>query len=301
MPETKILVIDDDSTVSAAVEERLEGTVVDRVLKADLPGEGIRIAVRERPDAILLDINMPQMDGFKVCRHLKKMPATRGIPILFLTIDRNITHLAKALDCGGADYIRKPFHAAELEARVKAALRTKRLLDLLLEQARIDALTGLKNRAAMDDALRAATAAHERTGQPLALLMIDLDNFKAINDTYGHGVGDAVLSKIGGCLVDRCRPYDHACRFGGDEFSVILGNTEGADARLAAERILSGVIEIEVQAAEAAVVVRSSAGLVSSAEMPSNFEPSDMLKAADQALYRAKHQGRGRLVVTDPI
>ena len=301
MPQTKILVIDDDRTISAAVKDRLEGVVVDRVLKADLPGEGIRLALSEKPDAILLDINMPQMDGFKVCRHLKKNAATREIPILFLTIDQNVTHLAKALDCGGADYIRKPFNAAELEARVKAALRTKRMLDLLLEQARIDALTGLKNRAAMDDALVAATAAYVRAGQPFALLMIDLDHFKEINDTYGHGAGDAVLSKIGTSLSDRCRPYDSACRFGGDEFGVILGHTEGANARQAAERIMSGVIEVEVQAAEAVVVVKSSAGLASSAEMPDSFEPADLLKVADEALYRAKREGRGRLVVADPV
>jgi diguanylate cyclase (GGDEF)-like protein len=184
---------------------------------------------------------------------------------------------------------------------VKAALRTKRMLDLLLEQARIDALTGLKNRAAMDDALVAATAAYVRAGQPFALLMIDLDHFKEINDTYGHGAGDAVLSKIGTSLSDRCRPYDSACRFGGDEFGVILGHTEGANARQAAERIMSGVIEVEVQAAEAVVVVKSSAGLASSAEMPDSFEPADLLKVADEALYRAKREGRGRLVVADPV
>ena len=123
MPETKILVIDDDASVRAAVQNRLEGAVVDRVLKADLPGEGIRMALREQPDAILLDINMPQMDGFKVCRHLKENSATRDIPILFLTVDANVTHLAKALDCGGSDYIRKPFRADELLARVRAVFR----------------------------------------------------------------------------------------------------------------------------------------------------------------------------------
>ena len=213
-----------------------------------------------------------------------------------MTIDQNVDHLAKALDCGGSDYILKPFNAIELDARVRVALRTKRMFDMLREQARIDALTGLSNRVAMDDALLAAISAHQRNGQSLAFLMIDLDHFKDINDTYGHGIGDSVLRKIGATIRSQCRPYDVACRFGGDEFCVILGHTEGSDAEQVAARILNGIREVEVRAGGAPVTVSSSAGLVSAAEMQSDFEPADLLKAADEALYRAKHQGRSRLV-----
>ena len=296
MSDTTILVIDDDVSIHNAVEELLDG-VVDWVLKAQLPGDGVRIAIQQKPDVILLDVNMPQMDGFKVCHLIKENESTRDIPILFLTIDENVDHLAKALDCGGSDYILKPFNAIELDARVRVALRTKRMFDMLREQARIDALTGLSNRVAMDDALLAAISAHQRTGQSLAFLMIDLDHFKDINDTYGHGIGDSVLRKIGATIRSQCRPYDVACRFGGDEFCVILGHTEGSDAEQAASRILNGIREVEVRAGGAPVTVSSSAGLVSAAEMQSDFEPSDLLKAADEALYRAKHQGRSRLVI----
>jgi diguanylate cyclase (GGDEF)-like protein len=296
MSDTTLLVIDDDKSIHTAVEEMLEG-VVDWVLKAELPGDGVRIAIKQRPDVILLDVNMPQMDGFKVCHLIKENESTKDIPILFLTIDENVDHLAKALDCGGSDYILKPFNAVELDARVRVALRTKRMIEMLREQARVDALTGLKNRTAMDDALAAAISAHARMGQPLTFLMIDLDHFKEINDTYGHGVGDSVLRKIGATLRSQCRPYDVACRFGGDEFCVILGHTEGSDAEQVAARILSGISEVEVCAGGKSVTVGSSAGLVSAAEMPPDFEAADLLKAADEALYRAKHEGRSRLIV----
>jgi two-component system cell cycle response regulator len=296
MADTTILVIDDDQTIHGAVEELLDG-VVDWVLKAEHPGDGLRIAIQQKPDVILLDVNMPQMDGFKVCHLIKENESTKDIPIIFLTVDENVDHLAKALDCGGSDYILKPFNAIELDARVRVALRTKRMFDMLREQARIDALTGLKNRAAMDDALIAAISAHERTGQPLAFLMIDLDHFKEINDTCGHGIGDAVLRKIGSAVRSQCRPYDVACRFGGDEFCVILGHTEGADAEQVAARILNRINEVSVRAGGTQVKVSGSAGLVSAAEMPPDFEASDLLKAADEALYRAKNDGRSRLMV----
>jgi diguanylate cyclase (GGDEF)-like protein len=296
MGDTSILVIDDDQAIHDAIRDTLD-RIADRTLHAHLPGEGIRIANHEKPDVILLDINMPEMDGYKVCRHLKENAATRDIPVLFLTVDAEVKHLAKALDCGGSDYIRKPFNPVELEARVRVALRTKRTFDLLKEQARFDALTGLHNRAALDDALAAAASAHERTGQPLGLLMVDLDDFKEINDRYGHGVGDGVLREIGASIRAQCRPYDVACRFGGDEFTVILGQTEGRDARQVADRILSGIGAATVRAGREWVRTTGSAGLVSTAEMPGDFTSTQLLNAADAALYAAKRSGRGKLVV----
>jgi len=296
MSETSILVIDDDSSIHTIVKKRLK-KVVDRVSCAGRPAAGIRDAILERPNVILLDINMPEMDGFKVCRHLKENAATRDIPILFLTVDGNVDHIAKALDCGGSDYILKPFNEVELEARVRAALRTSRMFELLREQARIDALTGLSNRAAMDDALSAAIASHNRNGQHVALLMIDLDHFKQVNDTHGHGVGDDVLRDVGATLRERCRPYDVACRFGGDEFAIILSHIDGPTARQAAARILTGVSEVAIRVDNRVLRVSSSAGLASTSEMGGCSDAEILLGAADHALYRAKKEGRRRMVV----
>jgi diguanylate cyclase (GGDEF)-like protein len=294
-----ILVIDDDASIHTAVERRLEG-VVDQVLKAISPTMGLRIAIQDKPDVILLDVNMPQIDGFKVCRHLQENPVTHDIPILFLTADQNPGNLAKALDAGASDYISKPFNAIELEARVRVALRTKQMIDLLRERARIDAVTGLNNRAAMDDALVAATSAFRRTGHPFTLLMIDLDHFKKINDTYGHGVGDDVIRRVGASIRAGCRPYDIACRFGGDEFGVILAQSDTTCAEQVSKRILSGINKIKIRAGGDEIRVAGSAGLASATQMPDGFEAADLLKAADEALYRAKSEGRNRLVVTTP-
>jgi len=299
MSDITILVIDDDASIHRAVERRLDG-IVDRVLKADTPTAGIRIATQDQPDAILLDVNMPQIDGFKVCRHLQENPTTREIPIVFLTADKNPDNLAKALDAGASDYISKPFNGVELEARVRVVLRTKQMIDLLRKRARIDAVTGLHNRAAMDDALAAATSSFHRTGEPVALLMIDLDHFKDINDTYGHGVGDDVLRRVGASIRAGCRPYDTECRFGGDEFGVILPKTDTACAKQIAERILTVIQKVRIRSGGDEIKIACSGGLASSAELPSDFEPSDLLKVADEALYKAKSEGRSRLAVATP-
>jgi diguanylate cyclase (GGDEF)-like protein len=295
------LVIDDDTHVHTEVEESLAPHIATRVITARGPAEGIRAAIESRPDVILLDINMPDMDGFKVCQILKENSASRDVPILFLTVDTKVDHLARALDSGGVDYIKKPFHTLELQARVRAALRNKQVLDLMKERARIDPLTGLNNRAALDDALTAATAAHERTGQPVSFLMVDVDHFKKINDGYGHGVGDEVLRAIGRSIRASCRPYDTPCRFGGDEFAVIFGQVEGSDAARVAKRLITSLAAIEVPAGAEQVGVTVSAGLVSTSHLEHLFESGDLLKAADAALYEAKRRGRDCLVVASEL
>jgi diguanylate cyclase (GGDEF)-like protein len=238
---------------------------------------------------------MPRMDGLKVCRHLKEADVTRDIPILFLTVDANVENLARALDCGGADYILKPFNEIDLAARVRVALRSKRMLDLLKEQARIDALTGLANRAAFDSSLASAVATWERAQHPFALLMFDLDHFKQVNDAHGHGVGDDLLRAVGTRLQSCCRPYDTPCRFGGDEFVVILGQVQGSQALGASLRLLEAVRGATCETASARIAGSCSAGLATVADLAQGFRAEDLVDAADAALYRAKRDGRDRL------
>ena len=298
MGETQALLIDDDPAVHGLVKEALEPKIVDRVISAGTPGDGIRQAIDQLPAVILLDINMPEMDGFKVCRLLKENEVTRHGAVLFLTVEHNVVHLARGFDCGATDYIRKPVNPIELQARVRVALRDRQLVELLREQARIDALTGLMNRAALDDALAAVASARERTGTAAGLLMLDIDHFKHINDTRGHGAGDELLRAIGGTIRGCCRPYDTPCRFGGDEFAVIFGQVEGDGARSAAERLLEELRSLEVSTGAGALEFTMSAGLATTGELPTRFQPSQLLEAADAALYAAKTGGRDRLVVT---
>ncbi len=296
MNRSRVLVIDDDRPIFEKVRALLEG-IVGEVTWAGKPEEGIRQAINEQPDLILLDINMPRLDGLKVCRHLKETDAVRDIPVLFLTVERNVASLARALDCGGTDYILKPFNEVDLRARVRAALRTKRMIDLLKKQARIDALTSLSNRAALDQALDSAVASHTRHGQPFALLMLDVDHFKEVNDSHGHGVGDDVLREIASVLRSCCRPYDTPCRFGGDEFGVVLGQTDGHDANRVSTRILESFGGIRIKCTGGPISITCSAGLATTSELNDDFAAADVVKAADEALYRAKSEGRNRLCV----
>lgn len=297
MAETLALVIDDDPAVHTLVDEVLAPAIVDRVLGARLPGDGIRLALEQVPAVILLDINMPSMDGFKVCRLLKENALTRDVAVLFLTVEHNVVHLARAFDCGAADYIRKPVNPIELQARVRVALRSRRLVELLREQARIDALTGLMNRAALDDALAAAASSHERTGSPASLLMLDVDHFKHINDARGHGAGDELLRALGRSIRACCRPYDTPCRFGGDEFGVVFGQVDGEDGRRAADRMFEELRRLEVSTGAGTIEFTLSAGLATTAECSGPIQPARLFEAADAALYAAKSGGRDRLVV----
>jgi diguanylate cyclase (GGDEF)-like protein len=294
MQGARILIIDDDQHVFGNVRDLL-ADLAHEVEWANLPEQGIRLAMQARPDVILLDVNMPGMDGLKVCRHLKEAETTRDIPVIFLTVERNLSSLSRALDCGGADYILKPCNEIDLRARVRVALRTKRMIDLLKEQARIDALTGLSNRAAMDQAISSAVAAHQRLGQPFALLMIDVDNFKKINDNHGHGVGDDVLREVAAALRARCRPYDLPCRYGGDEFGIVLGQTEGGHAERAAARILECIRNMLLPGEREPLSVTCSGGLASTTDLVPGFTPGDVIKSADEALYEAKQAGRDRM------
>jgi diguanylate cyclase (GGDEF)-like protein len=300
MAQIRALVIDDDPSIHRQVEEALCPRIVDTVLTHGEPSDAIRMALADPPDVILLDVNMPVMDGFKVCQLLKENLRTRDVPIIFITVDTNVVHLARALDCGAADWIRKPVNSIELQARVRVTLREKAMVDLLKEQARIDALTGLHNRSAIDDALAAAASAWDRNRTPVGLLMLDLDHFKRVNDDHGHGVGDEMLRAVGMAIRKCCRPYDTPCRFGGDEFAVILNQTAGDAAVCAAARLRESIDRVEVVAGDTIVRPSTSAGLATTAGLDRSFEPSELLEAADAALYQAKDAGRDQLVVAAP-
>jgi len=300
MTHIRALVIDDDPSVHRQVEEALCPRIVDTVLRNSDASDGIRMALADPPDVILLDVNMPVLDGFKVCQLLKENLRTRDVPIIFITVDTNVVHLARALDCGAADWIRKPVNLIELQARVRVTLREKAMVDLLKEQTRIDVLTGLHNRAALDDALTAAASAWDRTRTPVALLMLDLDHFKRVNDENGHGVGDEMLRAVSVEIRKCCRPYDTPCRFGGDEFAVILNQTAGDAAVCAATRLREALELLEIAAGDTTLCPSTSAGLATTDGLDRLFEPAELLEAADAALYQAKNAGRDQLVVAAP-
>jgi PleD family two-component response regulator len=211
-----LLVVDDDPKIHPLIDFHLEG-VVERILHEESALAGLRRARDSKPDVVLLDIEMPGMDGFEVCRELKRAEQTRDIPVLFLSAEMQDHQIARALDMGGADYVTKPFKSIVLQARVRVALRTKRVIDLLKKEAVVDGLTGLLSRRRFEEILMRRWSEAGTRDESVAVALLELDDFDSINDGLGHGVGDEVLIRVAKALQGSQRTDDIACRFrGGD-------------------------------------------------------------------------------------
>lgn len=289
-----VLAIDDSPEVLELLRVRLRPEGLQLVTGASYD-EGLALATRVQPDLILLDVDMPEHTGLDLCRRLKSESATAHIPVIFLTASNDVETKVHGFDLGATDYVTKPFHPAELRARVRAALRMKRAQDMLTYKAQIDALTGLRNRAYLDEYLAAELYQATRTGRPLSLVMMDLDHFKGLNDTYGHPFGDLVLQRIGDFLPRMIRPTDVACRYGGEEIAVVLGDTSLADAHVVAERIREQVRSLELAPRGKRIVVTASFGVAERSEVAKRvreLSPTVLITAADEALYLAKADGR---------
>jgi diguanylate cyclase (GGDEF)-like protein len=294
------LIVDDSSVIHEVLEVRLqpEGLVLHHAFGG---GEALQKAVDLRPDLILLDADMPDLSGLEVCRRLKANPRTEPIPIIFISGGSQLFAKVEAFDAGAIDYVGKPFDPIELRARVRAALRTKRYQDLLLTRAQIDGLTGLWNRSYFDRRLEDEMAAARRYGRSVALAMIDLDHFKALNDRHGHPFGDRALQAVGEALTATVRTSDAACRYGGDEFALILTETDGPGAQRAAERVLERIVALGLAGATGEVQVSATIGVAATSAFtkPEEIRAGSLIGLADEALYRAKKAGRGQVFVLD--
>jgi len=289
-----VLAIDDSPEVLALLAVRLKPEGL-RLVTAGSYEEGLAMATQLQPDLILLDVDMPEHSGLDLCRRLKADPVTVHIPVIFLTGSSDVETKVHGFDLGAVDYVTKPLHPAELRARVRAALRMKRAQDLLTQRAQVDALTGLRNRAYLDERLAEEVAQSMRTERPLSLIMMDLDHFKSINDTYGHPFGDLVLQRIGDSLARSIRPCDVACRYGGEELAIILTDTPLAGAQSVAERIRAQIREMALSPRGKSIVVTASFGIAETLDVAAgsrDLRASALLSAADLALYTAKREGR---------
>ncbi len=288
---TRVLVIDDTVSIHKLIVARLrpEGLEV----TAELDGEaGLERAIADAPDLILLDIGLPKVDGFEVCRQLKEHRATRNIPIIFLTGEADTESKVRGLDLGAVDYVTKPFDEIELRARVRAALRTKRLQDMLEQQSFLDGLTGLWNRAYLDRRLEAELNVADRYGRPLSVVMADVDNFKPINDTHGHLFGDVVLQGIAESLSSSARRSDIVARYGGEEFGILLTDTNLKAAEFVSERLRASIESRLYEARNDVVRVTGSFGVACTEDLECELTPGSLIQAADRALYASKEAGR---------
>jgi len=284
----KVLMIDDAKSMHGIVKARLlaDGLDFHSAFNGD---QGLALALALQPDIILLDVEMPSPDGFEVCRRLKADPALSNIPVIFLTGISSTEEKIRGLNQGAVDYITKPFDAAELQARVRVGLRIKELLDLLSKKAMIDGLTGLYNRGYLNQRLHEELAYVARHKRPMSVIMLDVDHFKSINDTHGHGFGDMVLKGIASILQQLSRTEDVACRFGGEEFAILARETYDSTAMAFAERIRIGVESATFSRGLISVSVTCSLGIAGSDD-----GADGVIDRADQALYESKRAGRNR-------
>ncbi len=296
MKSMKVLIIDDDLDALAVAELRLKKdgyTIVTAVNAAD----GMQQAIDEKPDLILLDVQMPDRNGFELCEDLKDNPDLVNIPIIFLSAEDNVKEKVKGLDLGAVDYVTKPFDIFELRARVRAALRTKRLQDLLLMYSEVDSLTEIYNRRVLMERLNQEWARAERKPFSLAFIMVDIDKFKVVNDTYGHPIGDIVLEKVARILAGAIRSGDVVGRYGGEEFGIIMVNSTAHDAVIAADRYRVEISEEIFKAKKVNFSVTASFGV---ADSKGKESISQLISAADSALYQAKETGRNK-VMSEPL
>ncbi len=295
--DSKVLVVDDDVVTARVIEARLRHIELNVHCVHNGP-DGIAYATEHVPDLILLDVHMPEMDGFAVCEELKKNPLTTNIPIIFLTADLNTEIKVKAFDAGATDYITKPFDNRELIARVEAALKMRFLINKLQVQAMTDPLTGLLNRTALFDELKYKLMRQKSDPDyQFAVLFLDFDRFKVINDSLGHSAGNELLIRVTRSMVDMLdETLGHkgytAARMGGDEFVLLIDNplsnqmlTELAE-KLQAE--LHGPYHIE----QFELICSASIGIVLSSGNYDN--PESLLRDADIAMYHAKENGKSQ-------
>ena len=292
----KVLIIDDSPDALAVAKARLlkEGL---KVACANGGNAGLEAAKLEKPDLILLDVDMPDISGFDLCQKLKTDPQLCMIPVIFLTGSGTTQDRVRGLDIGAVDYVTKPFDAFELRARVRAALRTKHLQDLLAQHARLDPLTELPNRRALAERLEQEWCRHKRHGSPLSFIMADIDHFKFINDTYGHRIGDHLLQEVARAINCECRRIDLACRYGGEEFAIVVPNESVSGAAQLAERCRQTVEKIHLEHRQDLVKTTASFGVADAQGLSSEDQ---LIESADAALYQAKQAGRNRIELSIP-
>jgi diguanylate cyclase (GGDEF)-like protein len=293
-PRPRVLVVDDEEDARLALAEVLSPEC--DVLTAPDGEEAVRIARKERPDLVLMDLFMPRLDGLQALQRIRADSATGEVPVIFVSARGDDAVKARALDLGAVDYLQKPFSERELRARVERTLRLSRSQSALRELAQTDPLTGLANLRAFRTRLAEEVKRARRYHTPLTCVMADMDQLKPINDELGHSAGDRAIAAVAAVIRGELRETDFGARYGGDEFVLLLPHTSGDDGRHLAERICARLRETVLDVSGHRVHIGASFGVACLGhEAPDDAEA--LVRAADTALYDAKRAGRGRVEV----
>lgn len=302
----KVLVAEDSPVSSRLLQRILAKWGYDVVAVSDGTAAWEALQSPEAPRLAILDWVMPGLDGLEVCQRVRQHRAEPYTYMLLLTSRSDKADTVLGMAAGADDYLTKPFNAEELRMRLRAG---RRILDLQAElvaareilrhQATHDPLTGLWNRAMAMDFLSEELARAGREGTPLSVIMVDLDDFKNVNDAHGHLGGDAVLREVAQRMQAAIRPYDRIGRYGGEEFLVVLPGCAGTEVAAVSERLRAKVAADAMDTSEGLIPVTLSLGATST-ESPSLSTVKELVHAADTALYRAKAEGRDRVVLAGP-
>jgi diguanylate cyclase (GGDEF)-like protein len=299
----KILIADDDRVSLRRLERTLAGWGYEVHTAADGTEAWHQLAQPDAPKMAILDWVMPGLDGVEICRLERQLSRERYTYILLLTSKSSKADFIEGLKSGADDYLCKPVDQSELELRLRAGSRIVDLQESLFnacralkQQATHDQLTELWNRRAIHEFLTQELSRATRENAPLSIVLADIDHFKSINDTYGHFVGDGVLSEIAARLKAELRDYDRIGRYGGEEFLIVLPGCATEDAVRQAERLRAAVQQAPFLVSNSTLSVTLSAG-VAVDEGSRRFDVDSLLQRSDLALYRAKHSGRNRVAL----
>ncbi len=255
------------------------------------------------PDLVVVSLGMRGFDGLRLCSQLRSLPEGRYVPILVVVSDGDRRKLAQALEMGVNDYLTRPVDKNELIARVRTQLRKKRYADRLrhnvqlsLEMAITDQLTGLHNRRYMSRHLDNLVANAKKNNKPIAFVIMDIDYFKSVNDSHGHDIGDEVLKEFASRIAANVRGIDLACRYGGEEFVVVMPDTDVAYAYAVSERLRQSIETTPFQVSRAPHSLNLTISIGIAGAEGENDTVDALLHRADQALYRAKKTGRNKVV-----
>lgn len=299
MTKATILIVDDEISnieiMNAVLEDDYE------VCFATSGQQALDTARETLPDLVLLDVLMPGIDGFEVCRRLKSDPLLADIPIIFTTGLGDTEDEMRGLSLGAIDYVTKPIQPAILRARVGNHVELKRLRDQLAALAVTDALTGLSNRRHLERALTTEAARLCRTGEWLSVIMLDIDFFKQFNDTYGHPAGDRCIMMVAAALTRAVkRASDLPARYGGEEFACILPGADPHGAELVAQEIRLQIQSLNIphERSKVSPFITVSIGVASARCIPS-IATDRWIEEADRQLYISKQEGRDRISTTE--
>ncbi len=331
MNRRQILIVDDNpDNIQLAASELKDGGY--GIAFAESGAEALEQAQEHGFDLVLLDVMMPHMDGFEVCKNLKEMPQYKDVPIIFLTARDEKDAILHGFDIGGADYVTKPFYGPELRSRVRSHLRLResqerlerinaelnkellrdvyreeefrqnevtlrRITQDLLAQATTDKLTGLRNRRSLLAIADYELTRAKRNGRTYAFIMADVDHFKSINDNHGHATGDQVLKVIADRLQKTVRGQDQVGRWGGEEFVVFVPETDSEGALILAEKLRAAIAGEDIPTDSGAIPVTMTLGIAGGGK---GSDITEVINAADDALYEGKRQGRNQAVYRDP-